>query len=234
MNTPAASVADYAERAVGPIILLGPPGAGKGTQAKQIVERYTIPQISTGDLFRENMKLGTPLGKTAKSIVESGKLVPDNLVNDMVADRVSRPDCARGFILDGFPRTIGQAEWLDGYLAARGAKLPLRVIRLRVDYDKLIRRLTGRRTCGVCGAIYNIYSKPPKKDEVCDIDGTKLTTRKDDEESAISRRLQAYDTETLPLVEYYRKRNLFSEVDGDLPPDKVTAAIFGSLEKGSI
>src|ERR1700757_3316386 len=147
MNTPATSVADYVSRAVGPIILLGPPGAGKGTQAKQIVERYGIPQISTGDLLRENVKQGTVLGQKAKAVMDSGQMVSDNLVNEMVAERIARPDCARGFILDGFPRTVGQAEWLDGFLFARGSKLPLRVIRISVNYDKLIKRLTGRRTC---------------------------------------------------------------------------------------
>ena len=206
MNTPATSVADYVSRAVGPIILLGAPGAGKGTQAKQIVEHYGIPQISTGDLLRENVKLGTELGKKAKSIMDAGKLVPDDLVNDMVAERVARPDCARGYILDGFPRTVGQAEWLDGFLSARGSKLPLRVIKIAVDYDKLLRRLTGRRTCPVCGTIYNIYTSPPKTNEVCDKDGAKLTFRKDDSEEAIATRLKAYENETLPLTDYYHRR----------------------------
>jgi len=168
MNTPATSVADYIARAIGPIILLGPPGAGKGTQAKQIVERYRVPQISTGDLLRENVKLGTELGKKAKAVMDSGKLVSDEIVCDMVAERVARPDCARGYILDGFPRTVGQAEWLDGFLAARGSKLPLRVIKITVDYDKLLKRLTGRRTCPVCGTIYNVYTTPPRNDELCD------------------------------------------------------------------
>jgi adenylate kinase len=231
MNTPATSVADYGARAVGPIILLGAPGAGKGTQAKKIVERYSIPQISTGDLLRENVKLGTELGKKAKAVMDSGKLVSDDLVCDMVAERVSRPDCARGYILDGFPRTVAQAEWLDGFLAARGSKLPLRVIKMSVDYDKLLKRLTGRRTCPVCGAIYNIYTNPPKKDEVCDHDGVKLTFRKDDSEEAISNRLQAYEKETLPLADYYRQRAILTEVDGDAAPEQVTRELFESLDK---
>lgn len=234
MNTPATSVADYVARAVGPIILLGPPGAGKGTQAKQIVERYSIPQISTGDLLRENVKQGTVLGQKAKAVMDSGKLVSDDLVNEMVAERVARPDCARGFILDGFPRTVGQAEWLDGFLSARGSKLPLRVIRIAVDYDKLLKRLTGRRTCPVCGAIYNIHTNPPRVDEVCDREGAKLSFRKDDNEEAISTRLKAYDSETLPLVDYYRSRGMLTEIDGDAPADKVTKQLFSALEKGDL
>jgi adenylate kinase len=234
MNTPATSVADYGARAVGPIILLGAPGAGKGTQAKKIVERYSIPQISTGDLLRENVRLGTELGKKAKAVMDSGKLVSDDLVCDMVAERVARPDCARGYILDGFPRTVAQAEWLDGFLAARGSQLPLRVIKMSVDYDKLMKRLTGRRTCPVCGAIYNIYTNPPKKDEVCDHDGSKLTFRKDDSEEAIGTRLQAYEKETLPLTDYYRQRAILTEVDGDAAPEQVTRELFESLDKSGV
>lgn len=234
MNTPATSVADYAARAVGPIILLGAPGAGKGTQAKQIVERYGIPQISTGDLLRENVKLGTPLGKKAKAVMDAGKLVSDELVCDMVAERVSRPDCARGYILDGFPRTIGQAEWLDGFLAARGSKLPLRVIKITVDYNKLLKRLTGRRTCPVCGTIYNTYTSPPKEDEICDKDGAKLIFRKDDSEEAIGTRLTAYENDTLPLSDYYRQRGILKEVSGDSAPEQVTSELLGALDKGVI
>jgi len=227
-------LADYIARAIGPIILLGPPGAGKGTQAKQIVERYRVPQISTGDLLRENVKLGTELGKKAKAVMDSGKLVSDEIVCDMVAERVARPDCARGYILDGFPRTVGQAEWLDGFLAARGSKLPLRVIKITVDYDKLLKRLTGRRTCPVCGTIYNVYTTPPRNDELCDKDGSKLIFRKDDSEEAIENRLTAYDKETLPLSDYYRDRGLLTEIDGDLTPDRVTGELFTVLDKASL
>jgi len=234
MNTPATSVADYVARAVGPIILLGAPGAGKGTQAKQIVERYSVPQISTGDLLRENVKLGTELGKKAKSVMDSGKLVPDSLVNDMVAERLARPDCARGYILDGFPRTVGQAEWLDGFLSARGSKLPLRVIKMTVDNHKLLKRLTGRRTCPLCGTIYNIYTNPPKVDELCDKDAAKLTFRKDDSEEAIGIRLKAYENETLPLTDYYRRRGILTEISGDSAPDEVTRELFASLDKRDV
>jgi len=230
MNTPATSVADYIARAVGPIILLGAPGAGKGTQAKQIVERYSIPQISTGDLLRENVRLGTELGKKAKAVMDAGILVSDELVCDMVAERVSRPDCARGYILDGFPRTVGQAEWLDGFLAARGSNLPLRVIKISVDYAKLLKRLTGRRTCPMCGTIYNIYTTPPKNDELCDKDGSKLTFRKDDSEEAIGNRLRAYENETLPLSDYYRQRGLLVEINGDESAEDVTQHLLQALE----
>jgi len=234
MNTPATSVADYGSRAVGPIILLGAPGAGKGTQAKQIVERYAIPQISTGDLLRENVKLGTELGKKAKAVMDAGELVSDELVCEMVAERLSRPDCARGYILDGFPRTVGQAEWLDGFLAARGSKLPLRVIKITVDYNKLLKRLTGRRTCPICVTIYNMYTNPPKVDEVCDREGAKLTFRKDDSEEAIGTRLTAYEKDTLPLTDYYRQRGILKEINGDSAPEQVTRELFEALDKGAI
>jgi adenylate kinase len=161
-------------------------------------------------------------------------LVSDELVNEMVAERIARPDCARGFILDGFPRTVGQAEWLDGFLSARGSKLPLRVIRIAVDYDKLIKRLTGRRTCPVCGTIYNMYTNPPRVDEICDKEGAKLTFRKDDNEDAISTRLKAYEKETLPLVGYYRQRGILTEIDGDATAESVTKQLFGALEKGEL
>lgn len=230
MNTPAASVADYGARAIGPIILLGAPGAGKGTQAKQIVDRYDIPQISTGDLLRENVKLGTELGKKAKAIMERGELVSDELVCDMVAERLTRPDCARGYILDGFPRTCAQAEWLDGYLSARGSNLPLRVIKIVVDYDQLLKRLTGRRTCPVCGAIYNIYFNPPQVTNTCDLDKATLSLRKDDNETAISERLKAYENQTLPLTDYYRARNALVEIKGDAPAEQVTAEVLATLE----
>jgi adenylate kinase len=216
------------------LVLVGPPGAGKGTQARQIVDRYGIPQISTGDLLRENVKKGTELGQKAKAVMDSGKLVSDELVNEMVAERLARPDCARGFILDGFPRTVGQAEWLDGYLSARGSKLPLRVIRIAVDYDRLFKRLTGRRTCPVCGSIYNIYTNAPRLPETCDKEGAKLTFRKDDSEEAIGTRLKAYEKDTLPLVGYYRQRGILTDVDGDAPADEVTRSLFAALETSTV
>src|SRR5581483_2656589 len=184
-------------RNIGPVILLGPPGAGKGTQAKVMVARYGIPQISTGDLLRENRARGTELGKKAATLMDQGQLVPDDLVCAMVAARLAEQDCARGFILDGFPRTVAQAEWLDNFLAGKsGANAqpvagteksavpaagwpPLVVVSIVVEYNQLWRRLTGRRMCPVDGTIYNIYFQPPRVPDTCDICGSKLMTRKD-------------------------------------------------------
>ena len=214
---------------VGTVILLGAPGAGKGTQAKAIVERYAIPQVSTGDLLRDHRVRGTELGKTAKAIMDSGGLVPDDLVNNMVAERLSRPDTARGFILDGYPRTPAQARWLDGYLAHKlfenqgDRKLPPVVISIQVSYNQLLRRLTGRRSCPTCGRIYNVYFQPPRVADLCDVDGAKLLTRRDDCEEVISERLKAYERQTLPLADYYRAKGQLAEINGDLDMNAVTA-----------
>jgi len=214
---------------VGPLILLGAPGAGKGTQAKVVVENYGIPQVSTGDLLRDHVARGTELGKQAKAVMESGNLVSDDLVNGMVAERLSRPDCARGFILDGFPRTVGQAQWLDNWLATQlfektGLKksTPV-VINIAVGYNLLLKRLTGRRSCPTCGRIYNIYFSPPRVDELCDLDGSKLVTRRDDCEEVISERLKAYERDTLPLIEYYRSKGQMVEIDGGRGMDEISA-----------
>jgi adenylate kinase len=215
---------------IGPIILLGPPGAGKGTQAKAIVARYCIPQISTGDILRENRAQGTELGKRAAAIMDRGELVPDELVCDMVAARLAQPDCARGFILDGFPRTVKQAEWLDALLSKRAAQAPPVVISLKVDYNDLLRRLTGRRSCPACGRIYNVYFQPPRVPDVCDVDGSKLVARQDDSEAVISERLKAYEKQTLPLADYYRRSGRLREVAGDAPVEQVTAAILKAIE----
>ena len=200
---------------VGPIILLGAPGAGKGTQAKLISETFGIPQISTGDMLRENVAQQTELGIKAKAIMERGDLVPDELVCDMVAGRLQEADCCRGFILDGFPRTVRQAEWLDAYLekmragkqgdvcAQQACAAPV-VIRLVVDYNKLLQRITGRRSCPTCGRIYNVYFQPPKVQGICDVDGAPLLARPDDAEDVVAERLKAYERQTLPLVDYYR------------------------------
>jgi adenylate kinase len=228
---------DPKSRTVGPIILLGAPGAGKGTQAKVIAAQYGIPQISTGDILRENVGKGTELGKQAKVIMEKGELVPDKLVCDMVADRLSQPDCRRGFILDGFPRTVAQAQWLDSFLNDKFferhgvAKLPPVVIDIAVGYNQLLKRLTGRRSCPTCGRIYNVYFQPPRADEVCDADGSKLLTRKDDTEAVISERLKAYERQTLPLAEYYGKQGRLVRVDGDRDVEAVTAGTLAVLEK---
>lgn len=209
----------------GPILLLGAPGVGKGTQAKEIVAAWGIPQISTGDILRANVSGGTELGKKAKAIMDRGELVPDDLVNDMVADRLQQPDTANGYILDGFPRTLGQAEWLDAYLEAQPASLPVVAVSIKVGYNQLLRRITGRRTCPVCKSSYNIYLQPPKVDEKCDLDGTPLTRRSDDTEEVFEERMRTYESLTAPVVEHYRALGRFEEVDGEQPVHVVAAAI---------
>ena len=228
-------------RITGPIILLGPPAAGKGTQAKLIASTFGIPQISTGDILRANVAQKTELGMKAKAIMERGELVPDDLVCDMVADRLQEADCCRGFILDGFPRTVRQAEWLDaqlekmrscktGDLAAQQACAAPVVIRLVVDYNVLRKRVTGRRSCPTCGRIYNVYSQPPKVQGICDVEGTSLVTRPDDEESVFVERMKTYDQQTLPLVDYYRGKGRLVEVNGELPVEEVMAQAFSAIE----
>jgi adenylate kinase len=223
-------------RNIGPIILLGPPGAGKGTQAKRIAEYYGIPQISTGDLLRQHVKDATGVGLLAKDIMARGELVPDELLYDMVAQRLREADCERGFILDGFPRTAAQAGWLDAFLEheffekpGRGRCLPI-VIRIDVDYNDLILRLTGRRTCSLCGHIYNVHLKPPRVDELCDIDGSKLVIRNDDREEVIRERLLTYEQQTRPVADYYQEKGRLVPVDGTLAPDEVSAQILKEIE----
>src|SRR5215471_550472 len=219
---------------VGPIIMLGAPGAGKGTQAKFIAQNYGIAHISTGDILRDNVSRATELGKKAKAIIERGELVPDDLVNEMVSERLARIDCDRGFILDGYPRTIVQAEWLDTFLASRtfaGRQLPPIVINLQVGYNQLLQRLTGRRSCPTCGRIYNVYFQPPRREGVCDDDGTSLIQRKDDSEEVISERLKTYERQTLPLVDHYRRQGRLFELNGELPVEQVTAEVLSLIEK---
>jgi adenylate kinase len=219
---------------IGPVILLGPPGAGKGTQAKQIVEHYGIPQISTGDLLRDHVQRGTALGLEAQSIMARGELVPDELMYDMVAGRLREPDCRHGYVLDGFPRTAAQAGWLDAFLEKEvfenSEKCPPVVIQLLVDYTQLLQRLTGRRSCPTCGRLYNVYSQPPRFDELCDLDGSKLVTRNDDREEIISERLSAYENMTRPLAEYYRAKGRLVPVNADRTPEEITAELFGVLD----
>jgi adenylate kinase len=219
----------YSTAAVGPIILLGPPGAGKGTQAMMIASKYGIPQISTGDILRIGVARGTVLGKKADPLMKSGQLVPDELMLPMVGERLIQPDCQRGYILDGFPRTVGQAQWLDDFL---GAARPV-VIEIKVGYNQLLQRLTGRRSCPVEGKIYNIYFQPPKNDSVCDACGTPLVQRKDDREEVISERLKSYEEQTLPLVEYYGRQGRLRQVDGERPVPEITSEIFRILEGGA-
>ena len=210
------------------VIFLGPPGAGKGTQARLIAESYAVPHLSTGDMFREHVSRGTPLGLRAKPIMERGELVPDDLVLSMVEDRISRPDCADGFILDGFPRTLPQAEKLDEILRRRFKTEPL-VVHFIVDKHQLMRRLTGRRVCGIGGEIYNIYDHPPKVSGRCDRDGGELIQRPDDREEVIAERLAAYERQTRPLVDYYRQRGVLKDVDGMAAPQAVTKNVLKLL-----
>lgn len=217
--------ADVAAKGLGrAVIFLGPPGAGKGTQARQIAESYGVPHLSTGDMFREHVGRGTALGLRAEPIMERGELVPDELVLSMVEDRVSRPDCDDGFILDGFPRTLPQAETLDEILRKR-FKTELLVVHFVVDPNQLMRRLTGRRTCKIGGEIYNIYDHPPKVPGRCDRDGGELIQRPDDREEVIAERLAAYDRQTRPLVDYYRSRGVLKDVDGMASPEAVTKSV---------
>jgi adenylate kinase len=222
--------------AVGPIVLLGPPGAGKGTQAKRTMERYRIPQISTGDLLRENVALGTDLGLAAKAVMARGELVCDDLVCNMVQLRLTQPDTKAGYILDGFPRTAAQAGWLDALLDhelfdnSRPTRAWPIVIQLEVDYNQLLLRITGRRTCPTDGKIYNVHFQPPRVDEVCDIDGTKLVSRNDDRLEVIQPRLTAYQEQTRPVLDYYQRTGRLIPVNGDQAVDVVTEQIFQIIE----
>jgi len=239
----AVSTCNDTARDIGPVILLGPPGAGKGTQAKQIVDRYGVPQISTGDLLRDHVARGTELGLEAKAIMARGELVPDELLYGIVADRLREADCQHGFVLDGFPRTAAQAGWLDAFLekevfenrSGKNPEEPERcppvVIQLLVDYTQLLLRLTGRRSCPTCGRLYNIHFQPPLVDELCDVDGSKLVIRDDDREEVISGRLAAYETQTKPVVDYYRVQRRLVAINADRPKEEVAAQIFGVIDR---
>jgi len=233
-NETAISTANDTARNVGPVILLGPPGAGKGTQSKQIVDHYGIPQISTGDLLRDHVGRGTELGLKAKMIMARGELVPDELMYGMVASRLREADCQRGFVLDGFPRTAAQAGWLDALLEKevfeKSEKCPPVVIQLLVDYTQLLQRLTGRRSCPTCGRLYNIHFQPPLVDELCDVDESKLVIRNDDREEVISGRFAAYETQTKLVTDYYRAQGRLVAVNADRPMKEVTAQIFGVID----
>ena len=215
----------------GPILLLGAPGVGKGTQAKELIKVWGIPQISTGDLLRANVAQGTELGRTAKEIMGRGELVPDSLVNEMVAVRLQQPDTGKGYILDGFPRTLVQAGWLDGRLAAQTQGLPVVAVSIKVEYNQLLRRITGRRSCPVCQTIYNVSFKPPAKDGFCDLDGAALVQRADDTEKVFEERMRAYEALTAPVVEHYRALGRFAEVDGDRPIQEIAAGIVAAVER---
>ena len=215
----------------GPILLLGAPGVGKGTQAKELVKLWGIPQISTGDLLRANVTQGTQLGRVAKEIMGRGELVPDSLVDEMVAVRLQAPDTVNGYILDGFPRTLGQAGWLDGRLAAQAQGLPVIAVSIQVDYNQLLRRITGRRNCPVCQTIYNVYMNPPTRDGFCNVEGAALVQRADDTEEVVKERMRAYVALTAPVVEHYRAQGRFAEVDGDRSIVAIAAGIVAAVER---
>jgi adenylate kinase len=215
----------------GPILLLGAPGSGKGTQAKELVKLWGIPQISTGDLLRANVAQGTALGRAAKEIMGRGELVPDSLVDEMVAVRLQQPDTANGYILDGFPRTLPQASWLDGRLSSHPETLQVVAVSIHVDYNQLLRRITGRRNCPVCQTIYNVYSHPPQRAGFCDIEGAALAQRADDTEKVFAERMRAYVAQTAPVIEHYRQQGRFAEVDGDRPIAAIAAGIVSAVER---
>ena len=206
------------------IVLIGAPGGGKGTQAKLLVEKYGIPQISTGDLLREAVAAGTPLGMRAKTAMNAGQLVSDDIVLGMIRERLSKPDAAKGFILDGFPRNIPQAESLDSLLADMGKPLQVSLL-IDVDFEILMQRLTGRRTCGQCGAIFNVFTSPPRLEGRCDKCGGDLTQRADDNEATVSQRLKVYEAQTAPLIEYYRRQGILRTVQGVGEIDQIFTAI---------
>ncbi len=210
------------------VILLGPPGAGKGTQARCLSERYGVPSLSTGAMFREQVERGTKMGKEAQPILAQGGLVPDEIVRAMVEEWITSPDCANGFILDGFPRTLPQAIALDGILKGRGFPKPV-VFFLTVERFRLLRRLTGRRTCSIGGEIYNVYDLPPKVPGRCDVDGGELVMRDDDREEVVRPRLEMYDQRTRAVVDHYKQLGLLLEVDANQDPGLLTQTLFEIL-----
>ena len=219
----------------GPVLLLGAPGVGKGTQAKRLMATHGIPQISTGDILRAaRNEAHTPEGREAKRLMDQGLLVPDEIVNQLVADRLCEPDTGRGYILDGFPRTLPQATWLDEHLVSEcaGHALPAPVVAISivVEYRHLLQRITGRRV-SPAGRIYNIYFDPPKVDGVCDVDGSALTQRPDDTEAVFAERMRTFEELTAPVVAHYRSQGRFEEIDGDQPVEAVTTAIDAALHR---
>ncbi|HXP80817.1 MAG TPA: adenylate kinase [Verrucomicrobiae bacterium] len=211
------------------VILLGPPGAGKGTQAQRIAQRYQLPHLSTGDMFRDNIQRETELGRKAKPLLERGELVPDEIVLGMVEARIDQPDCAKGFVFDGFPRTLRQADDLERICKQHNLGCTI-VLHMVVNPALLMRRLTGRRICKAGGHIYNIYERPPIREGICDLDGSELIHRPDDSEGVIGERLAAYDRQTQPLVKYYTVRGLLRPVDAMSIADVVTESIARILD----
>ena len=206
------------------IIMLGAPGAGKGTQAEKIADKYGIPHISTGDIFRANIKNNTELGKKAREYMDQGLLVPDELTCDLVTDRIQQEDCAKGFILDGFPRTIPQAEALDKALTGMHTQMDF-AIDVDVKDESIISRMSGRRACLKCGATYHVVTIPPKKEGICDKCGSELVQRDDDKPETVKKRLEVYHAQTQPLIDYYKKQGILHSVGGSQPLDKVFADI---------
>ena len=202
------------------VIFLGPPGAGKGTQAKELAKYYRVPHLSTGDMFREHVSWDSPLGREVKPIMARGELVPDSLVLKMVRERIERPDCSHGFVFDGFPRTVAQAQYLSVLLRQNGYR-PALVVHFALDPALVLRRITGRRMCKVGGEIYNIYERPPKSDLRCDNDGGELEQRPDDREEIVGPRLEAYERQTEPLVAYYRRLGRLFQIDASQSIDEV-------------
>ena len=211
------------------IMLFGAPGAGKGTQAKFLIERYGIPQISTGDILRGAIKAGTPMGMEAKKYMDEGKLVPDSTIIGVIKDRLSQADCKKGFILDGFPRTIAQAEALEELMKEMGIKLD-KVISLNVPDELIVGRVTGRKVCPACGASFHVEFNPPKVDGKCDYCNGELITRKDDNEATVTKRLAEYHSQTAPLFDFYKSRNLLVDIDGTKDVKTITKEIFAILD----
>jgi len=210
------------------VVFLGPPGAGKGTQAKELARTFGVPHLSSGDMLRENIAENTPLGREAKPIMERGDLVPDPLVLHMIARRLDAPDCAHGCVFDGFPRTVAQAQYLEELLKQHGYKRPV-VVHFAIDPARLLRRLTGRRMCKVGGEIYNIYDHPPRVPGRCDNDGGELEQRPDDRQEIVAPRLQAYEKQTAPLVNYYRRLGRLHQVDASRDVQDVSRQVLEIL-----
>ena len=210
------------------LLLMGPPGAGKGTQAAELVKKLNIPHISTGDMFRAAVKEGTELGKQAKAVMDAGGLVPDEITIGIVRERLAKDDCKKGFILDGFPRTVEQADALKNILDNLGIKLT-RVLNIHVPVSDLVERAVGRRICKKCGATYHVKFNPTHEEGVCDNCGGELYQRKDDNEETMKNRLSAYESSTKPLIDYYKKAGIYTEIDGRQPIDKVTEDLLNVL-----